>query len=384
MPLRAAPTSALWVAPGGGAAGGAGLSTPAGTGFDAPGGTQSGGGSGNGGGGNGQLGFGGNGNADGGGGGGGYFGGAGGGSSSGGLGVGAGGGGSGYVSPDTAKVTDGGTSAGMRAGNGSVVLTYTAGSATPTSTSVASSHNPSHAGAAREPSTATVSPNDGTGTVAFFADGSPTPLSWVRRGSVERPAADRGRPVAPRPAGFAAGTHPISASYSGSDLYGPSSGALTGGQQVAAAPGKPSLRIADSSTVEGNAGTHPLRFRVTLSRTSGVPVTVHWATGNGSAKAPGDYAVANGTLTFAPGQTTQMVAVGIRGDRLEGAQRGLLRHPEQPPQRDDRRPERLGRSPRRRLSRRTLRRLERVCRGCDHARRVRFGVVRSAGRSGRA
>jgi Ca2+-binding RTX toxin-like protein len=79
---------------------------------------------------------------------------------------------------------------------------------------------------------------------------------------------------------------------------------------------KPTIRIADAGILEGNTGTRALSFRVTLSSSSADPVTVHWATFNGSATAPSDFAAASGTVTFAPGQTTQTITVTIKGDRV--------------------------------------------------------------------
>jgi hypothetical protein len=79
----------------------------------------------------------------------------------------------------------------------------------------------------------------------------------------------------------------------------------------------PTLRIGDTSTVEGNSRTHPLNFTVTLSKAVSVPVSVHWATANNSAKAPADYVAGSGILTFAPGQTSGSVSVLVKGDRMK-------------------------------------------------------------------
>ena len=50
-------------------------------------------------------------------------------------------------------------------------------------------------------------------------------------------------------------------------------------------------------------------FTVTLSAPSASTVTVDYATVDGSAAAPGDYAAATGTLTFTPGQTGKPITV---------------------------------------------------------------------------
>ena len=76
----------------------------------------------------------------------------------------------------------------------------------------------------------------------------------------------------------------------------------------------PTLSIADTSVVEGDAGTSPLPFTVTLSRAYSSPVTVSYATSNGSAAAGSDYTAAAGTLTFAAGQVAQIINVGVLGD----------------------------------------------------------------------
>jgi Ca2+-binding RTX toxin-like protein len=76
----------------------------------------------------------------------------------------------------------------------------------------------------------------------------------------------------------------------------------------------PSASIAEAAVVEGNAGTATLSFPVTLSKPVTWAVSVVYATANGSATAPGDYASASGTVTFAPGETSKAVAVSVVGD----------------------------------------------------------------------
>jgi hypothetical protein len=76
----------------------------------------------------------------------------------------------------------------------------------------------------------------------------------------------------------------------------------------------PSLSLNDVSVTEGNTGTTNAVFTVTLSAASGQPVTVNYATANGTATAPADYTAASGTLTFTPGTTTQQITVAVVGD----------------------------------------------------------------------
>ena len=78
----------------------------------------------------------------------------------------------------------------------------------------------------------------------------------------------------------------------------------------------PSVRIGDASVTEGNAGTKNATFSVSLSSASEEPVTVRYATEDGTAAAGSDYSTLAGTLTFAPGQTTATVSVPVAGDRL--------------------------------------------------------------------
>jgi chitinase len=79
-------------------------------------------------------------------------------------------------------------------------------------------------------------------------------------------------------------------------------------------PTLPTLSVADASVLEGNSGTTDLAFTVTLSAASTTPVTVAYATANGTATAGSDYTAASGTLTFAAGQTSQLVHVSVLGD----------------------------------------------------------------------
>jgi hypothetical protein len=78
----------------------------------------------------------------------------------------------------------------------------------------------------------------------------------------------------------------------------------------------PSLAVAGVSSNEGNAGTTPFVFTVSLSAASGQQVTVAYATGTGTATAGSDYTATSGTLTFAPGITTQLVTVQVAGDTV--------------------------------------------------------------------
>jgi chitinase len=65
---------------------------------------------------------------------------------------------------------------------------------------------------------------------------------------------------------------------------------------------------------EGNAGQSAFRFIISLDRAQSSPVTVGFATANGTATAPSDYTAASGTVTFAPGETAKPVTVEVNGD----------------------------------------------------------------------
>ena len=76
----------------------------------------------------------------------------------------------------------------------------------------------------------------------------------------------------------------------------------------------PKVSIADLAVTEGN-GTHAhFTFTATLDKASATAVSVGYATANGTATAGVDYTAANGTISFAPGVTTQQVHVDILGD----------------------------------------------------------------------
>jgi ribosomal protein L35AE/L33A/disulfide oxidoreductase YuzD len=79
----------------------------------------------------------------------------------------------------------------------------------------------------------------------------------------------------------------------------------------------PTVSIGDVTVTEGDIGSVPATFTATLSSPSGRSVTVHYATANGTATSPADYAVAGGELTFAAGETTKTVAVTVNPDLLD-------------------------------------------------------------------
>jgi hypothetical protein len=81
-------------------------------------------------------------------------------------------------------------------------------------------------------------------------------------------------------------------------------------------PSVPPIAVNDVRVTGGNGGTRATGFTVTLSAPSDRPVTVAYATANGTATAGGDYQAASGTLIIPAGQTTGTVTVPVIGDRL--------------------------------------------------------------------
>lgn len=90
-----------------------------------------------------------------------------------------------------------------------------------------------------------------------------------------------------------------------------------------------------TSVVEGDANVVFMEFPVRLSQASVAPVSVTYATEDNSARAGIDYLPVSGTVTFAPGQTLQIVKVPVLGNilpqgsrafylKLSNAQQGYL------------------------------------------------------------
>ena len=78
----------------------------------------------------------------------------------------------------------------------------------------------------------------------------------------------------------------------------------------------PTLSITGPTTVtEPSTGTVNANFTVSLSAASTTPVTVAYATADGTAHAGVDYTATTGTLTFAPGATQETISVPILADK---------------------------------------------------------------------
>ena len=151
--------------------------------------------------------------------------------------------------------------------------------ASPTTTSVvSSSENPSVFGDLVT-FTATVTPNDGGGTVAFFADGSSTPISGCGAETLSLVSGTTYQATCQTSA-LDVASHPISATYSGETDYATSSGSLAANQVVTAAATTFSVTVN-----AGSSATVPFGTTVTLAE-SGLP------------------SGATGTVSFQSGPTT--------------------------------------------------------------------------------
>jgi hypothetical protein len=79
---------------------------------------------------------------------------------------------------------------------------------------------------------------------------------------------------------------------------------------------QPTLSVSNDTVTNSPSAPAPMAFTVTLSAPSADPVTVHYATADGTALAGTDYQAASGTLTFAPGQTSQTITLNALANPL--------------------------------------------------------------------
>ena len=80
---------------------------------------------------------------------------------------------------------------------------------------------------------------------------------------------------------------------------------------------QPGISINDISLNEGNTGTTPFNFTVTLSAPTAQTVTVSYATASGTALFPVDFNnITATTLTFNPNETSKQIQVNVNGDTL--------------------------------------------------------------------
>jgi hypothetical protein len=83
---------------------------------------------------------------------------------------------------------------------------------------------------------------------------------------------------------------------------------------------EPQITVGDASRPEGKNGSATMSITVTLSAPYDQPVTVTYATRDGTARVSDrDYSAKSGTLTFAAGVTSMTIPVTIKGDKTKEA-----------------------------------------------------------------
>jgi len=78
----------------------------------------------------------------------------------------------------------------------------------------------------------------------------------------------------------------------------------------------PALFITLRDVTENPGGTN-VEFVLTLTSSNIIPATVEFATENGSARAPLDFVATNGSVTFPPGVTNQLIRVAVLDDSVD-------------------------------------------------------------------
>ncbi|WP_102106984.1 Calx-beta domain-containing protein [Oceaniglobus roseus] len=110
------------------------------------------------------------------------------------------------------------------------------------------------------------------------------------------------------------------------ELSDPVNAVLAGGESTLTATGvlldddgateDRGLFVSDPVIFEPDIGSKLAVFEVRLSEPSATPITLNYATADGTAIAGEDYVAASGSITFAPAQTVASVSVTILGDQF--------------------------------------------------------------------
>ncbi len=97
----------------------------------------------------------------------------------------------------------------------------------------------------------------------------------------------------------------------------------------------PTISVSDVSLPEGDAGTTDFDFTVSLSHASSQSITKFYETVGDAAIVTSDLTFTNGTITFAPGETSKTVTVQVLGDTdIEPDEQFGLAVTDNPPSRD--------------------------------------------------
>jgi hypothetical protein len=80
----------------------------------------------------------------------------------------------------------------------------------------------------------------------------------------------------------------------------------------------PRISVADTTVKPAGRGRVNLSFTVTLSAPSDQPVTVRFATANGTAVAGSDYRRSAGVVRFAAGETVKTINIRVRASQVSG------------------------------------------------------------------
>ncbi len=100
-------------------------------------------------------------------------------------------------------------------------------------------------------------------------------------------------------------------------LTSPTGGAILGtpsSATVTIADNDPLPTVKFSQAASSGAESAPAGITVVLTAVSSRTVTVHYATATGTATAGSDYTTTSGTLTFAPGVTSQPISIAVAND----------------------------------------------------------------------
>lgn len=84
----------------------------------------------------------------------------------------------------------------------------------------------------------------------------------------------------------------------------------------------PVFVVTNGSVIEGDSGQRRAQFFLQLSRPADTPISVTYATADGTAVAPGDYiAQLTGTVNFAPGQISKTIDVRVNSNNVAQSDR---------------------------------------------------------------